>query len=722
MNRISIAGIVVMGGVLLNGAETDLLSYDLEDLSQVAITESVATLTATDPKELPATVTTITSEQIRHTDARNLDELLEIYVPGFTYMYKAEGTQMGIRGIISDRNNKMLLLVNGKKMNVMASDGGAVTERWFTMLGDIRRITVITGPGSAVYGAGAIAGVINIETFDGSESEGIEVSLRGGMGEVFGTVEMRYSHTFDEGGTLFGYFGVDHDEGADEEDAPHKLAFSAVNLSLGQNNHIPITANEPLPMTTTNDNASYHNKPRYKAHIQYTDENFKIWTRYTKSALAIPTVQGFYVKVDPDRVRGTGVMNQQWTTVGSYTLDISESWNLDLEAGYKVTDNYIDIIQDGKTKKNWREEEASGKMLMHYISDDESEQFAVGTEYLYTHFGNKAALGDTTVSCFGQQIPEGTTWNSSMLSFFGEYQIHLNDEWTLFSGLRMDKHTYSDWMFSPRISAVYSPDTAHTYKLIFNRSVRNSDDVELYRYYEETGNNGDVETIDNLEFIVDYSYGKKWHFSLSTYFNHHEVVAYNDATKETEYIGTVNFYGLEGVVKYHSQQWNITLSHSYTKELDFTLEDPDIARQNISASVYGYGNDLANWYDHMTKLVIGYTPSQKQWRWDTSLRIMWGMPGAIDMADYNMEYFSDDLSALLRLPIYDDGTDAFDTAIYLDTGITWHYSEQIELSLHGYNLVGLFDQTYNKRNYFQRTSHYRESAPALSVRMTYRFD
>jgi len=721
MKPISITGILVIGTIPLYAAEADLLTYDLEDLSQIAITESVATLTPTDPKELPATVTTITSEQIKYSGARNLDELLEIYVPGFTYMYKAEGNQMGIRGIISDRNNKILLLVNGKKMNIMASDGGAVTERWFTMLGDIRRITVINGPGSAVYGAGAIAGVINIETFDGSESEGLEVTLKEGMGETFSTFEMRYSHTFDEGGTLFGYFGVDHDEGADEGKAPHKLAFSAVNLSLGQNNHIPITANEPLPMSTTNDNASYHNKPRYKIHLQYTDEDFKIWTRYTRSALAIPTVQGLYVKVDPERVLGTGVMNQQWTTVGSYSWDISESWSLDLEAGYKVSDNYIDIIHDDQTKKNWREEEASAKLLLHYIPEDENEQFAVGTEYLYTHFGDKAALDDTSVSYFGQQIPEGTKWHSSMFSLFGEYQTHLNETWTLFAGLRMDKHTYSDWMLSPRLSAVYMPDTLHTYKLIYNRSVRHSDDAELYKYYMENGENGDVETIDNVEFIVDYYPGKTWHLSLSTYFNHHKVVAYNDATKKTEYIGTVNFYGLEGVVHYHTEQWDIALSHSFTKELDFTLDDPDITRQNISASVYGYGDDLANWYDHMTKLVVGYVPN-REWRWDTSLRIMWGMPGAIDMADYNMDYFSDNLSALLRLPLYDDGTDAFETAIYLDTSVTWYYNNQVEFSLYGYNLIGLFDQTYNKRNYFQRTSHYREAAPALSLRMTYRFE
>ena len=56
--------------------------------------------------------------------------------------------------------------VNGKVMNNFVH-AGSIRERDLAMLGDIREIQVVRGPGSAVYGAGALPGVIDIRTFDG---------------------------------------------------------------------------------------------------------------------------------------------------------------------------------------------------------------------------------------------------------------------------------------------------------------------------------------------------------------------------------------------------------------------------------------------------------------------------------------------------------------------------------------------------------------------------
>jgi outer membrane receptor for ferrienterochelin and colicin len=711
-----------MTGTGILAAEADLLTYDLEDLSQIPIVENAVTLTPADPKEIPASVTTITFKDIKRSGARNLDELLEIYVPGFFSMYKVEGNQIGMRGIISDRNNKILMLVNGKKMNITSSDAGVVTERWFTLLGDIRRITVINGPGSAVYGAGAIAGVISIETFDGSEHEGVDVTLQGGLGEDFGALQMRYGYTFEDGSSVFGYYGIDSYRGADEEDAPHKLAFDLVNRPWLESESIAIKADERIPFATTNDNASFQDKIRHKLHLQYKGENFELWTRYTKSGLAIPTLQGYYRALDPEKLRNTGTINQQWTTVGKYSWQLSENWDLEGMASYMVSDMLIDIAQDGKTNKNWKEEELNGKLLAHYSPEDERDSIAVGIEYRYTHFGEKSNLGDEPESLITGGIPAGTTWHSNMFSIFGEYQKHFASDWTIFAGLRMDKHTYTDWMISPRLSAVYVQDASKVFKLTYNRSVRHSDDADLYKHYQTEGEVGDLETIDNIEFIVDYDYSKMWHMSFSTYYNHHRVVAYNDAIKETGRIGILDFYGLEGIIHYHRGNMDLILSHNYTKQLDFKLNDPETLRQNISASVKGYGNDLANWPNHITKLNMTYKINP-QITWNSSLRIYWGLPGAIDMAHYNMDNFSDEKANIyLRLPLYSDSERAFEESIFFNTSVTYRYSDAMTFALYGYDLIGLFDQSYNKRNYFQRTSHYRETAPSLSVRMTYHFD
>ena len=58
------------------------------------LTIDQGTLIQIEKHHAPASITTITQEQIRLSGARNLDELLDIYVPGFQYMLKAQGNQI----------------------------------------------------------------------------------------------------------------------------------------------------------------------------------------------------------------------------------------------------------------------------------------------------------------------------------------------------------------------------------------------------------------------------------------------------------------------------------------------------------------------------------------------------------------------------------------------------------------------------------------------------
>jgi len=309
-----------------------------------------------------------------------------------------------------------------------------------------------------------------------------------------------------------------------------------------------------------------------------------------------------------------------------------------------------------------------------------------------------------------------------MFSLFSEYQLHLGDQWTMFTDLRADKHRFSPWMFSPRLAAVFLPDDRQTWKFIYNRAVRHSDDADLHSIYVATGKEGDVEKIDHFEVILQQALSKKFSFHLSGNYNHHQVVSYNDATKLTEYIGTLDFYCIEGQLTYKDGRLEVQLSHSYTKQLDFDLSNEAIIRQNISASPEGYGNDLANWNNNMTKVRINWQLLDSL-NWFSSLRIFWGMPGAVDLADYNRAALQpvDNVISWYKLPLYDSSTRFAGVSAYLDTGLILQASDNLSLSIHGYNLLGLFDEDLNKRNYFQRTSQYRDAAPSVAVRLTYSF-
>jgi outer membrane cobalamin receptor len=104
-----------------------------------------AALTETPKNIVPAAVTRITQDGIPRSGARNLNVLLGIFVPNLEWVqYHWEQSHLGLRGIISDREDKYLLLVNGRIMNDR-THYGAASERELPELGDINYIEVIRG-------------------------------------------------------------------------------------------------------------------------------------------------------------------------------------------------------------------------------------------------------------------------------------------------------------------------------------------------------------------------------------------------------------------------------------------------------------------------------------------------------------------------------------------------------------------------------------------------
>jgi len=105
-------------------------SAEQEDFFDMSITELMelevdvpATITEKNPLKTPASVTVISAEDIALTPARNLMDLLEIYVPGAIYMNHSVGPLPGIRGVLVDRPYKFLVNVNGINVNIKSHYG-----------------------------------------------------------------------------------------------------------------------------------------------------------------------------------------------------------------------------------------------------------------------------------------------------------------------------------------------------------------------------------------------------------------------------------------------------------------------------------------------------------------------------------------------------------------------------------------------------------------------
>ena len=154
----------------------EALDMPLEEL----MTVSIATGTPRPLAEAPAIATVVTAEDIRAMGATDLDRALES-VPGlhvsrhhFTY-----NPQYVMRGLHSETSPYVLFLTNGVPMTLWGS--GNISELWGGLpVEAISRVEVIRGPGSALFGADAVGGVVNIVTKTAAEIDGFEVGLRGG--------------------------------------------------------------------------------------------------------------------------------------------------------------------------------------------------------------------------------------------------------------------------------------------------------------------------------------------------------------------------------------------------------------------------------------------------------------------------------------------------------------------------------------------------------------
>ncbi|MBK9345324.1 MAG: TonB-dependent receptor plug domain-containing protein [Burkholderiales bacterium] len=136
---------------------------------------------ATGSKQLvsraPAVATVITAQDIAATGARNVDEALQA-LPGMHvsvgYLYDPV---YAVRGLHTKYNPEVLMLFNGVPItSPYFSNRG---DGWNTMPAEnIARIEVIRGPGSALYGADAFTGVINVITKTSADVGGTVVGSR----------------------------------------------------------------------------------------------------------------------------------------------------------------------------------------------------------------------------------------------------------------------------------------------------------------------------------------------------------------------------------------------------------------------------------------------------------------------------------------------------------------------------------------------------------------
>jgi iron complex outermembrane receptor protein len=389
--------------------------------------------------EVAGAVTIVTADDIARFGYRTVAEVLAA-TRGFYLSNDRDYTYVGARGFSrpTDYNNRILILINGQVTNEPIWGGAYVASELGTALSAVERIEIIRGPGSAVYGTGAVFGVINIVTKDGGQVQGGTITGEGGSYGSRGATAT-FGQRLAPGTDLSLFASWLETDGADfyvpEYDAPETHDGLARGVDWeGQWGFGGKLQRGPLRVT-----ASFNSRRK-----------------------SIPT-GAFAVMFGDDRswtVDRTGVQQI------AYERNVAKGMSLRTRAygtGYWYKGDYAYAADDIYPEAAGAEGVGAEAVLTWDLNS--ANRLTAGAEALYywraEYFAPREGTRDFSIS--------NPFWRPS-LYLQNEYQI--TRTLSVLAGVRYDSYDEVGSALSPRGALIFTPTRATSFKLLYGRAYR----------------------------------------------------------------------------------------------------------------------------------------------------------------------------------------------------------------------------------------------------------
>ena len=521
---------------------------------------------ATGQKQLiakaPAVASVITAEDIQNMGANTLEEVLET-VPGvhvsLSTTYNAP--IYSFRGIYTDKNPQVLMLVNGTPITSLHF--GERGSRPNFPLRDIARVEVIRGPGSAVYGADALAGVINIITRSAEDIDGTEVGARAAS---FDTTEAWLVHGSQWGDVdiLFSLQATTTDGDNSRRISRDAQTLFDATIPAILKPLYPSASLAPGALDTRNESVDV------RLDLGWKDFKLRLWNWRNKDSGAGP---GLALALDP---RGSAETDN-YLVDASWTLrDIAPDTTLELRASYMDLNieteqtlfpagAVLPIGPDGNInpvlfepiafkdgyigQPDFFEEHSRLEAILNY-NGWFGHSVRVATGYSHQEESGEEAknFGPGVLDFMSRDCASGfldcngvfravvgapvdvtnTPWifitNEDRQVFYASVQDQwqIANDWNLTVGIRYDDYSDFGSTVNPRAALVWDATKDLTTKLMYGRAFRAPSFAELYVRNNPValGNeNLDPETINTYEIAFDYraSFDLRLGFNLFYY-------------------------------------------------------------------------------------------------------------------------------------------------------------------------------------------------------------
>lgn len=408
----------------------DVLEMDLQQLMQMDVLVTSVSKRPQKLHEAASAVYVVTQEDIRRTGAVNLMEALRI-VPG-VLVSKINQNKFAVsvrgfnRGIGSD---KLLVLIDGRSVYSPVSSGLNKGVRWVVqdvVLEDVERIEVIRGPGAALWGSNAVAGVINIITKSATETQGVLAAAGGGTEErAFGTLRYGGKLSQDFSYRIYGKYR-DRDAGKLVNDTD---SFDSKQMGqFGFRSDWQVNSQDHLTMQ-----GDYYNQ----------DTDLNLDNRFVSLAV------GSLPFKDIETNRGANFLTR-------WTRKLGDSSSFRFQAYYDRVETESGLPFSSKGDQVDLD-------FQHNFLIGERQNFSWGWDYRFVEF----QFGESNI----HKKPLETS--SHLAGFFVHDEITIiPNRWNVIIGSKFEHNEYSGFEYQPNIRTVWTPHPNHTFWGAVSRAVR----------------------------------------------------------------------------------------------------------------------------------------------------------------------------------------------------------------------------------------------------------
>ncbi len=659
----------------------DLKALPIDELSSLEV--GIASKIPTRINETPAAVFVLTAESIRRSGVRSVPEALRM-VPGLN-VGSVSGSAWAVnsRGFNETFANKFLVLLDGRSL-YNNTFGGVYWDMQDVRMEDVERIEVIRGPGSAVWGANAMNGVINIITRSSYATQGGEVvSLVGNQHKEVG---FRYGGEINERSSYrlslkalinnenspTPYSGFDSQGAVANDDGKHARLSFRTDTDFGEGESLLVdvglfSGESDQRLFASEKVAS---APDFNTVVAPAINNLILNGASQEqifAALAFPEfgLCTFCMMDIRDKQKYKGghilsrwkqVSDDRWQTIQAY-LDYTqrEDYQLDQQA----------IALDLDYERGWQNQRG---------------KFAWGVGLRSVADDLKANLSPTSVLSFGP-----ASQRNNILNAFIQSELNLLPDVKLLTGVGYEYSSVSGSQVQPTIRGIWSvnPETQFWSSISYSSRVPSraeTSNVSAKNAYEFTGNpDHDSEKLTSWELGLRYTPSSTLSFDMTAF-----RYWYSDLT-------TIKI----------ERPFNPFISTSDVGILSIANEaDADSYGAELSARwLVRPGWDMQASYswlqqslEHLPSLTEPLLSTSKAPVHQFSLRSSWDLTSNVEV-DLGVYYVSALFPTGSDFLVFGDyGVDEY---VRTDLRVGWQISPEAELSIIGQNLLNKTHQEFN---------------------------